>query len=415
MFLIKLGFRNLGRHLRRSLIIGITVLSCTCILIVASGLVRAISVNLMENIRLIQTGDLQIREPVPGVLYGQGPEPVIVSLEYWFSIDDNLLDRLTGLKGVKTAAPRINMTGSLMANGKSVLRTALFGLYPEREREISRLLPVVEGRFLKSDMEEVYISSQMAAELDLNAGDTLTLMCRSIEGEDVAKEFSVSGIFSFTSPWQSFFVFIPLNILQELINTGDLVQEIKIFLTYPDKWPEIIKKVQKIIFTDIGHQMDVRPYTEVGRFYLGMLKGSRAVLFIMYAFLGIITGVGSMSMLITATYERKREIGIIRSMGSSSGYIASLFILENIFLTFLSSSIGVVTGFFACIMINVIHFEPASSAYALMTGNKSVLAFPGFWGIILPYFVMNVIGLISSLYPARIAAKLDIVDILRDI
>ena len=92
MFLIKLGFRNLGRHLRRSVITGITVLSCTCILIIASGLVRALSVSLMENVRLIQTGDLQIREPVPGVLYGQGPEPVIVPLEYWFSNNENLLD-----------------------------------------------------------------------------------------------------------------------------------------------------------------------------------------------------------------------------------------------------------------------------------------------------------------------------------
>lgn len=414
MFIIKLGLKNLGRHLRRSVITGITVLSCTCILIVASGLVRALSVSLMENVRLIQTGDLQIREAIPGVLYGQGPEPVIVPIEYWFPNNDNLLDKFTSLKGVKGAAPRINVTGSLMANGKSTLRTALFGLYPEREKEISRLLPAIEGRFLKSDMEEVYISSQMATELNLHADDALTLMCRNIAGEDVAKEFTVSGIFSFTSPWQSFFVFIPLNILQELIDAGDLVQEIKIFLKKPDKWPEIIKNVQETIFADTGHQMDVRPYTEVGRFYLGMLKGNKAVLFIMYAFLGIITGVGSMSMLITATYERKREIGIIRSMGGSSGYIAALFILENSFLTFISSSTGVVAGIFACIIINALHFEPSSSAYALMTGNKSVLAFPGFWGIILPYFVMNVIGLISSLYPARLAVKLDIVDILRD-
>jgi putative ABC transport system permease protein len=104
-----------------------------------------------------------------------------------------------------------------------------------------------------------------------------------------------------------------------------------------------------------------------------------------------------LSMYTTVT-ERTREIGILRSMGASKGFIVTLILQESLFLC----GLGVVAGI--------------GASYALEAALEStfstlvILIEPGWLWRAALFAILS--GLIGSLYPALKAANQDPIEAL---
>lgn len=111
-----------------------------------------------------------------------------------------------------------------------------------------------------------------------------------------------------------------------------------------------------------------------------------------------IAGVGVMNMMYISVSERTKEIGIRRSLGATRSSIQSQFLLEGIAIT----TLGGLLGYFAGIGIAfaVSNFLPFSAIVDVQTAMVSV-------------GVSILIGLIFSVFPARAAARKNVVEILR--
>jgi putative ABC transport system permease protein len=123
----------------------------------------------------------------------------------------------------------------------------------------------------------------------------------------------------------------------------------------------------------------------------------------------IVAAIGIINTMIMATYERTKEIGIMRATGASRAVIRRLFMLESALIGLLGGSAGLLAAFALGFIANTV-IKGMLERNNLVAG--SVISFP-VWLIVGTLAFTSLIGLIAGLYPATRAAKLSPIDALR--
>jgi len=109
-------------------------------------------------------------------------------------------------------------------------------------------------------------------------------------------------------------------------------------------------------------------------------------------------GIGIMNTMLASVAERTREIGIRRAIGAAQKHIVLQFLCEAIVLTATGGCIGIILGAGSAIIISKV------------AGWKTVLTV---WSVIVSIAMAGGVGLVSGLYPAVKAARLEPVRALR--
>ena len=145
-------------------------------------------------------------------------------------------------------------------------------------------------------------------------------------------------------------------------------------------------------------------------------RGLRQFFGVLYAFLGIfgslalmVASIGIVNTLVMAILERRREIGIMKAIGASDADVKKLFFAEAGAMGILGGLLGVVLGWAIGQLINF-----GTNIYL----KRQSLPPEHFWAV--PWWLVGfaigfafVVSLVSGLYPAGRAARLDPVQALR--
>lgn len=112
--------------------------------------------------------------------------------------------------------------------------------------------------------------------------------------------------------------------------------------------------------------------------------------------IGIITlfgaAIGLMNIMLVSVTERTREIGIRKAIGAKASVIRRQFLYESILIGQLGGFFGIILGIFI------------GNVVSLITGGSFII--PWSW-ILFGVFLCFVVGLVSGLFPAIKASKLD--------
>ena len=110
-------------------------------------------------------------------------------------------------------------------------------------------------------------------------------------------------------------------------------------------------------------------------------------------------GIGIMNIMLVAVTERTREIGVRMAMGAKRGDVLQQFLVEASFVSFLGGGLGVLVGWGLATTI-----EKATRIFETITSV---------WAIVVALLMATVVGIVSGIYPAWKASRLDPVEALR--
>ncbi len=112
----------------------------------------------------------------------------------------------------------------------------------------------------------------------------------------------------------------------------------------------------------------------------------------------VVGGIGIMNIMLASVTERTREIGIRRALGAKRRDIALQFLVETVVLSCGGGLLGLVLGVVTAFLLKKVAGIETQVSVASM---------------VVAFVVSVAVGLVSGLYPARRAARLDPIEALR--
>ena len=127
----------------------------------------------------------------------------------------------------------------------------------------------------------------------------------------------------------------------------------------------------------------------------------------------IVAGViAIVNVLLISVFQRIREIGTLRAIGAADHVIRIMFYTENLAISLLAGALGVLAGTTIIEIVNAMHISVSNNLLISMLG-QATLRFPLSPQVALAGFLLAVIlGVLSSLYPVRLALKIQPIEAL---
>ena len=138
-------------------------------------------------------------------------------------------------------------------------------------------------------------------------------------------------------------------------------------------------------------------------YFMDMILAAVGMIAIVVAALGIV------NTMVMSILERFREIGVMKAVGAGDGDIRRIFFFESGTIGLLGGAAGCVLGWAVSLVINrVVNFYMARQGMP----DIDYFAFP-FWIFLGAVGFSLLVSLVSGIYPARRAARVDPVIALR--
>jgi len=237
--------------------------------------------------------------------------------------------------------------------------------------------------------EEVLLGSEAAVQLFKTTGDILSINGRSVR---------ITGILEETGSQDDFLIFGDLNFVQRAVNKPGVLSlgEVSAFCnTCP------IEKIVQQISVELPHakvtaikqtiQTKMEALDHLKKFSIGI---STIVLFI--------GGLIVFTNMMASVNERKREIGIFRAIGFRKSHVMHIIFLEALIMAVIAGILGYILGQGLSQIIGPI-------IIGIERGKLFLDPLLALSAILLSAFI----GILSCVYPAIHASKMDPTDALR--
>jgi lipoprotein-releasing system permease protein len=220
------------------------------------------------------------------------------------------------------------------------------------------------------------------------------------------RRFFVAGILKTgMSEIDSTLVFMGLGEAQKFFELGDAVTNIELRIRNVDQSRQVADEIQR----RLGFPYFAEDWTRLWPNLFSALKLEKTVYFLVLLLMVLIGAFNIVSTLVMVVMEKKKDIAILRSMGASQQSIRRIFLLKGCIIGFLGTILGDILGLLVCLLISQYQFDLPDGVFLIKT--VPVRMYP--LNLVLVTFASFVVCLIASIYPARQAAKLDPVEIIR--
>lgn len=256
----------------------------------------------------------------------------------------------------------------------------------------------------------------------VNPGDDVILATVTTARPPEVVKFSATVVDSFRSGMNEYDTTIVLMNLEELqknrgmIASGqDAITSIHIRLKDYNDAPEVVARL-KAAFP--AGAVNIRTWEEKQGLLLSAVEVETAILNVLLFLIIAVAGFGILAIFFMIVVEKTRDIGILKSLGASSGGVMSIFLSYGLALGIVGSSAGVLIG-----LVFVRYINEIEDALSWLTGRKvfdeKIYYFYEIPTQVSPWMVFLValgavaIAVLASVLPARRASRLHPVRALR--
>lgn len=232
----------------------------------------------------------------------------------------------------------------------------------DREKENPPLLrPRDFGKF-SLGYGEILISSVTANEYKLQAGSKVVLhtqhrlmqmfkkdeqgnyVMNEAAEKYLPKEFTVAGVYTFEKyDFDKNVIFMGLEDADDICGL-DWGCSTHIFFWTED--PFRMKKFNAAVRNEIKDDpyLLYHSWEDMNRQFLDVLQVEKSMMFFLLIFIVLVAAFSITNTLITTVIQKTKEIGLLKSMGASSGAVMRIFVLQGAFVGILGVSFGIFFG-----------------------------------------------------------------------
>jgi putative ABC transport system permease protein len=157
------------------------------------------------------------------------------------------------------------------------------------------------------------------------------------------------------------------------------------------------KETAKLINFKYGEKLKAVSSSSFSNQLGSIIDTLRLLVIIIASIAVIVAGIAILNTMLMSVTERFKEIGTLKATGWASSDIVKMILMESAMISIIGSSVGILLGY---VVSNSI-----SAAFKV-----AVVISPGLLSQAIIFAI--VIGLISGIYPAYVASKLDPVTVL---
>ena len=328
--------------------------------------------------------------------------------EFYISDSKEMLRKIEGVDQVVAASRRLIAEPFVMAahgtGGGKIL-----GVDTENEKKVTDIWQhLVDGTYLEksSRMPPVVIGQKMAQKLQLKVGSKINVQLVDLEGNLSSKGYRVSGIYKTTNTsFDETHLFVTYEDLRSQLGIGEnTAHEIAILLKDGNEAPTVKPEIQKIAGNN-----NVQTWKEISP-EMSLLTDSMdqyMYVFILIILLALCFGI--INTMLMAVLERVKEIGMLMAVGMNKRKVFMMIILESIMLTFSGGLLGIILGaavtkYFETTPIDVSMFAEGLEKFGFGSQIYTSLQPET---LVTVGFLVIITGILSAIYPARKALKLN--------
>jgi len=350
-------------------------------------------------------------------LLGGNAEVFVYSVGAPISDTHRLLQIVGTTPGVAEASPVLFLhalvTTERSSTGSEVM---LKGIEPARGRNSPMLAKIVgeRGTFDTPEREAgVSVGKYLATKHGVTRGTSISVTVPSDNGGGLlprTASFVVTNVFDtgfyeYDARW----LFIDLHDAERLMNAPGSANLIEVKLAPGASLDAVTRELAR----RTAHRYAVNDWRDMNRQLFSMLKIQQLVLFVVIGLIVFVSTFNIVSTLIMTVHEKRKEIGILRSMGAESRTITRIFLWYGAMVGFVGTATGVILGVVICWVMTrfrLLSFPPdiaevyfvSSIPFVTRSIDLSVIA-----------AFSLIVSFLATIVPSLRAARLNPVDALR--
>ncbi len=403
-FYCRLGWRNLWRNKKRTLIASASVFFAVFLAVAMSSLQTGTHDYMIEAAVGFYTGHIQVH----GRNYWEKR-----SLDESMVLDPGFVPRIERIRHVTRVVPRLESV-ALISHGNVTKVSPVIGIEPVREDAMTGLgRRLVDGVTLSQWKSGALAAEGLARMLHARVGDSIVIYGQGYQGVTAAAIMPIAGIVKFAVPdLNNAMVYVPLSEAQNLYSAPGRVTSLAILLDRDKELENAAASVRAM--TD--STKEVMTWREMMPELLQAIAADDGATIIMLLILYVVIGFGIFGTVMMMTAERLREFGMTIALGMKRRRLMAVAIIEALVVSIMGAFAGILVSIPVVVYFHRFpvrlggDYAKAMLAYGMEPLLQVSLDPIVFYGQAL---VVLALGLISGLYPVLVLRSLEPVRAMR--
>ena len=386
-----------------------------------------IGVMTLNIVLAVMTG---FEEDLRDRILGFNPHVVISSLQGFVDGYAEVVDVVSQVPDVVAVAPFVY--GQVMVSaGQSVSGSLVRGVDPSLASavvdieahlsfgEVDQLGQKQELTFQTEEtvqtvhLSGVLVGHELARQIGVFVGDPINIISplSTTPGPlgvvPRVKRFMIVGVFDVGMfEYDSALIYMSLADAQQFFTLGEQVTGIEVKIRDVYQAQTVARELESVL----GFPYTTRDWTEVNSNIFAALKLEKVVYFIVLLLIVLVAAFNIIATLIMVVMEKRKDIAVLKSMGATGNALSRVFIYKGLIIGVVGTLMGTLLGWVGCWLLDRYEFiELPKDVFYVSTLPVKMYAEN--------FFIVGVasviICLLATIYPARQAARLAPVEVIR--